>query len=213
MYHPKGFNDSSNIIIKGNKAFYYYTGNSYLEKFKNGLSLEDKFKSDLRIEHNQLMNNEFTNKNKDNKKQEQKVNKINYNDKNCSFEFPNERKGKINKSKIRQNYKVNDQDDEYKECSKKKEKYIKKIKKNKIRQNGYDDKMFYISQNIIKPDHLLNDTELLDIYYENTYEIPDKSNNYNYDFGNGPFHFDRFVYGDFDDYDKREESRYAICGY
>lgn len=203
MYHPKGFIDSSHIIIKDNRAVYYYTGNSYLEKFKNGLSLEDKFNSDLRIEYNQIMNNEFTNKNKNsNKKQEQKINKINYNDKNCSYKSPKERKGKY-KCKIMQYNKENNDG--------KKEKYIKKIKKNKIRQNGYDDKMFYISQNIIKPDHLLSEPELLDIYYENMYEIPDKSNNYNYDFGNyNDFSDTQFT---LDDYDKREICRYAICGY
>jgi hypothetical protein len=204
MYHPKGFIDSSHIIIKDNKAVYYYTGNSYLEKFKNGLSLEDKFNSDLRIEYNQIMNNEFTNKNKNSKKQEQKINKINYNDKNCSYKFPKERKGKY-KCKIMHYNKEKENNDG------KREKYIKKIKKNKIRQNGYDDKMFYISQDIIKPDHLLSETELLDIYYENMYEIPDKSNNYNYDFGNyNDFSDTQFT---LDDYDKREICRYAICGY
>ena len=43
MYHPTGFSDSQNIIIKNNVPCYYYTGSSYFEKLKNGLSLEETY--------------------------------------------------------------------------------------------------------------------------------------------------------------------------
>lgn len=43
MYHPAGFSDSQNIIIKNNIPCYYYSGSSYLEKTKNGISIENTF--------------------------------------------------------------------------------------------------------------------------------------------------------------------------
>lgn len=222
MYHPQGFNDSSNIIIKCDKAFYYYIGNSYLEKFKNGLSLEDKFNFDLNVEYNQVINNEFTVKNNDNKIQEQNLNKINYDDEICCYKFPKERKGKLNKSKKGQWNKEEEnqinkeenqinKEDNHKEVKKKI--YGKKMKKNKIRQNGFDDKMFCVSQNVIKLDNLLSDYELNDIYYEEKYEFPCKANNY-YGDDITLYNYDDFEnYNEFDYYDKREESRYRLCGY
>ena len=226
MYQPQGFIDSSNIIIINDKAHYYYTGNTYLEKFKNGLSLEDKFASDLKIEYNQIMNNEFTNKdkNKDNKKQ--KLNKINYDDENCSYKFPKERKGKFNKGKKGPLNKEEDENqlkdnenqllkeepiNEKKLSCNKKEKYGKK-KKNKIRQNGLDDKLFSVNQNTINPSRLLTEDELEDIYYEENYDLPNKLNNYYCDFVDDSL-FNRYIYNEFDDYDKREASRYRMCGY
>jgi len=43
MYQPIGFNDSENIIIINDIPYFRYTGSTYKDKLKNGLSLEYVF--------------------------------------------------------------------------------------------------------------------------------------------------------------------------
>jgi len=49
-HHPIGFSDEKDIIISKDDIFYHYSGSSYLEKFKNGLSLDDVLCAELRVE-------------------------------------------------------------------------------------------------------------------------------------------------------------------
>ena len=49
-HHPIGFSDEKDIIISKNDIFYHCSGSSYLEKFKNGLSLGDVLCAELHVE-------------------------------------------------------------------------------------------------------------------------------------------------------------------
>jgi hypothetical protein len=148
MYHPEGFIDSNNYIIKGNnylitgnKAFYYVEGDSYYAKFMNSLSLEDKFKNDDIHEERIRLSQYNYKKNTEKDYSGKTIKKINYNDEyKYDYKFENDRKGK-SACKIRRNKR-------------------KFMKKNKIRQQGYSQKIFYQSEYTIKPDELISNLDI-----------------------------------------------------
>jgi hypothetical protein len=55
MYHPLGYSDSNNIIILDNIAYYCCNGSTYLDKLKNGISLDYVFKMEDNIENDASM--------------------------------------------------------------------------------------------------------------------------------------------------------------
>ena len=55
MNHPEGFSDSEHIVIRNNEPFFYYSGNSYKERLKDGTSLEHMFQ----MENNEPFNKPF----------------------------------------------------------------------------------------------------------------------------------------------------------
>lgn len=117
------FMDSNNIIIKDGVPCYFYSGNSYLEKLKNGVSLDYMFMLEDSII-------DITNKPIKNTSTEKKQ----YQPLKCEMfaeEYDCEPLSRPRKGK----------------------KIIKKpsgknMKKNKIRQNGYDDKLHTIETNL-----------------------------------------------------------------
>lgn len=46
MYQPTAFSDGKNIIIRNNIPYFLYTGSTYKDKLKNGLSLEYVFEQE-----------------------------------------------------------------------------------------------------------------------------------------------------------------------
>jgi hypothetical protein len=191
LYHPEGFADSSNIIIKNSCAFYYYNGNSYLEKLKNGLSLE-------RVCNEEIIQNVslFETIKEENISKNSSKNKIYtfYDDMDFFCKLPKERK--------------------YTKCNKKqKRKCINK--KNRIRQKGFDDKMFCNYQNTIHFKELLNKKDLEELelndyweeyyneHYENYYKGIQEEMRENYE-------EDNYIYED-DNY--KELYRELLCGY
>jgi hypothetical protein len=144
MHHPVGFYDSKKFIIKGKYVYYNSPGNSYLNKFMSNLKLEEKFKNDDDYEILCKICN-TTSKNNEQQIKSNNLSKIIYEEPKEDFKFKKERKGKFENIKKRQ---------------------CKNIKKHKIRQNGYDDKLHYISQHIIKPIQLLENADLeIEEYY------------------------------------------------
>lgn len=144
MQHPAGFSDSEKFIIKGEYVYYNSPGNSYLNKFMSSLQLEEKFENDDNYEI-LCKNSVTTSKNSEKQYKATPVSKMIYEEPNQDLKFKKERKGKVRNLKKR-------------EC--------RSMKKNKIRQNGYDDKMHHISQHIIKPIELVEKEELeIEEYY------------------------------------------------
>lgn len=126
MTHPIGFSDSTNIIIKDNVPYFYYNGSSYLERLKNGLSLDFVFYMEDSASNYSIEENK---ENQQEKSEEDKYKKINnYQIFEEEFDIdilPKERKTNriLPKKKTQRN-----------------------IKKNKVRQNGYKDKIFDSNQ-------------------------------------------------------------------
>ena len=125
MYHiNSNFIDAQNIIIKDDCPTFYYTGNSYLEKLKNGipldtilgfesycLSFDDSQTCFKEKEREEDILIESSNANDD----------YEYNEEYDTFPFHKKRKGKWNYPKNVDN---------------------KQFKKNKNKQLGYSDKLF-----------------------------------------------------------------------
>ena len=144
MQHPVGFLDAEKFIIKGKYVYYNSPGNNYLNKFMSSLKLEEKFKNDDDYEI-LCKNSATTSKNIEKQFKPIAVSKMIYEEPKEDFKFKKERKGKFENIKKRQ---------------------CKNMKKNKIRQNGYDYKMHYIGQHIIKANELLKKEELeIEEYY------------------------------------------------
>jgi len=128
MEHRQPFNfiDSENFIIKNNIPYFYFPGNSYRDKLKNGLSLEYM----VCLENTKLENEETVKTTEDNKINLQKTNTIDYED---SYS------GLVGKNKYRQGY-----------SGKENNKIRKpKTKKINIKLRGYSDKLFYIKQHTV----------------------------------------------------------------
>lgn len=142
MYYPKGFSDSEKFVIKGSFFYYNSPGNSYLNKFISGLTLEDKFENDDIYNYSR----EFylsLNKNASPHIVSKPITQNCFDESLYNYEYNfkkvmKERKNKTKNNKNRQ----------------------KNIKKNKIRQNGYDDKQYFINQQIIKPIDQLDEKDL-----------------------------------------------------
>lgn len=153
MYHPIGFKDSDNIIIIDNIPHFHYTGSTYKDKLKNGLSLEYVFQmediipiiheeSSIEIEDNRSIQNSKA---------------VDY-EKNYEFYEQKEfesllltRKGKWTPFKKRQ---------------------ARNKKKKNIKLNGYAYKLFAIEQNLPE---ILNESE---IDCENISVLSNESINY-----------------------------------
>ena len=168
MYHPSGYLDSSNIVIYNKNAYYYIIGTSYKDKLKNSLSLEYVFRqedNDSYITDDPII--EIISKDIPNKRLSNKFDYYEFNDYNYS-----KRKKKINK-------KFN----------------MRNLKKNKIRQNGYSDKIFNITQNLPE----LYDEEHR-IYYINEEDDDDGTSeyydNYSYNYHNIHHHYTAYNYSD-----------------
>ena len=158
MIHPTGFSDSENIIIIDNVPHFVYTGSTYKDKLKNGLSLEYVFEQEYMIpiayeevveaveSHDTRVNLKF----------------VDYEEK---YEFYEEKEfqtcGLTRKGNWRQF----------------KNREARNTKKNSIKINGYTDKLFAIEQNLPE---LLDESrseinyEYSDIYddYHDDYSIP-----------------------------------------
>jgi hypothetical protein len=129
MYQPTGFKDSENIIIINKIPYFRYTGSTYKDKLKNGLSLDYVFQqedmipimdeeSKVEIEKNTSIQN---------------LEAIDYEEKYKFYEQKEfeaislTRKGKWISYKNKQ---------------------ARNMKKKNIKSNGYDDKLFVIEQNL-----------------------------------------------------------------
>ena len=131
MYQPKGFRDSENIIIIDNVPHFSYTGLTYKDKLKNGLSLEYIFQQEDIILP--IMEQPITIEAEPDEFKGKYLEFIDYEEK---FDFYQEkevktihltRKGKYITFKKRQN--IN-------------------FKKNLIKLTGYEGKLFDIEQNL-----------------------------------------------------------------
>jgi hypothetical protein len=176
MYHPAGFSDSKNIIIKDLIPYYYYTGISYRDKLKNGLSLEYMFGLII-IEENQK---ELP------KQEEERKNIYRYNGYEPSsiedYDLP-ENFGDDYHVKIMSKCKINGFE-KYKRRNLKKNKG-RNLKKNKVKQDGYKYKLFTNEQNTPYTVNIIDDTD--DLLYSNSSED-------NYDLKDAFDGFDEFNY-------------------
>lgn len=135
MSHPEGFSDSEHIVIRNNEAFFYYSGNSYKERLKNGTSLEYMFQ----IENNNVVTNKIE-----------------------TFNNPIKTTINVKHYNINDKYDVLDKKLKPKKKEKKTTKPYNKnkpkpYKKNTIRQKGYDYKLF----TIIKQDDCVHIDDML----------------------------------------------------
>jgi len=129
MYQPTEFLDGENIVIIGRVPHYRYTGTTYKDKLKNGLSLDYVFSQE---DMTPIYNDEVIVKTESNKYRENSE-FVNY-EENCCFYENKEmeltrttRKGKWRQFKKKQS---------------------RNVKKNYIRQNGYAYKLFIIDQQL-----------------------------------------------------------------
>lgn len=146
MIHPQGFKDAKNFHIKNGYAYHFTVGDTYLSRFKNSLTLENKFENDDAF--NDMM-----------------INVVNAERYKLIADF----KAKFEPKPLK-TYEdpICDRCDEYKVSTRKsrnsrKMRNLKKrensnTKKNKIRQNGYDEKMKNIILSV-PPLLALNDTD------------------------------------------------------
>jgi hypothetical protein len=127
MYQLTGYADSDNIVIDSvnNIAYYHYAGTSYRDKLKNGLRLEQLYEQEedyFEDKHNPVVKTI-----QPPTKQKYSKNYIYYDD-NSIIIF-NKRNKKVTNKKVTNKDK-------------------RKNKKNLVRQNGYDDKLFNREQNL-----------------------------------------------------------------
>jgi hypothetical protein len=154
------FIDAQNIIIIDNIPHYSFKGNSYLEKLKNGLSLEFVFL----MEDSSIQPEKKFEENVEKKYQYQPFKHELFAEEYDCEPFSMSRKGK-NLIKKR--------------C-------CKNMKKNKVKQNGYNDKLYNIEDNlpsIWEPDNV-------DDYYVNG---DDSLDDYSYDFDNYSNYNDHYL--------------------
>jgi len=178
MQHPVGFSDSDKFIIKGKYVYFNSPGNSYLNKFMSSLKLEEKFKND--DDYESLFKINVTSKNTEEQINVIPVSKMIYEETDKEYKFKKERKGK----------KINH---EKRQC--------RNMKKNKVRQNGYDDKTHYLNQYILKPNELLENTDLeIEEYYLLNLNTDYKDySDYSYD--------DDYYYDSEEEYERQMECR------
>jgi hypothetical protein len=113
------FMDAQNIVIFNDVPHFSFKGNSYLERLKNGLSLDFVFfMEDSAVKPEE----DIENNSEEDYKQQQPLKHEHFVEEYDCDTFPRPRKGKKTVKK-RSN---------------------KMMKKNKVRQNGYNDKMFKI---------------------------------------------------------------------
>ena len=147
MYQPTAFSDGKNIIIRNGVPYFLYTGSTYKDKLKNGLSLDYVFEQEDMIP---IVYEEFV------KKVESDDTRLNleFVDYEEKYEFYEEKefqtRGLTRKSKWM--------------SFKKRE--SRNTKKNSIRLNGYVDKLFNIEQNLPQ----LSDESRSEINYDDEYD-------------------------------------------
>jgi hypothetical protein len=136
MYQLTDFSDSTNIVIdsRNNIAYFHYSGTSYRDKLKNGLSLEEVYEQDQYIGQEQIHicipnDNIFTPLQKC-KPVIRNIENPDYDNNNCYKKY------------CKKGYKKGN-----KQYCKKGNKEKRKALKKHIKQNGYLDKLFYIEQN------------------------------------------------------------------
>jgi len=129
MSHPIGFSDSDNIIIIDNIPYFCCTGLTYKDRVKNGLSLVYVFQME---DTYPIINNEY---NKDVKSNETRINQelIDYEQ---NYKFYEKKENQIKKLTRKGKW-----------LPFKKRQVINR-KKNNIKSNGYNDKLFDIEQNL-----------------------------------------------------------------
>jgi hypothetical protein len=184
MYHPTGFIDAGNIIIKDKKYAYYNSpGHSYLNKFISALQLEEKFKNDDDYEELCALYSSCI----------KKENVIVCNPKPFTIHSYEETTYEDKFQKKRKETKKTQKNQKTQKTQKKRKEKMRNMKKNKIRQNGYDDKTYFISQYTLKPMELLDET---DFEIEEHYLL-----NLNVD----RYSFDEYDYDSEEERDRREE--------
>ena len=169
-----GFSDSNNIIIGDDKiAYFRYTGNTYKDKLKNGLSLDYVFY----IEDNFPKEEEYIlYKDEDNKNIEKNI--CNYYEEDADFYekleklviFKGVKKGKSNPLKKRK---------------------VRNMKKNCIKSNGNSYKLFIIEQNL---GELNYDKDITYDLYDDNYSRD------NYDYSFSDYYLNDNYGGDYYDY-------------
>lgn len=129
MYQPTEFLDGENIIIINDIPRYRYTGVTYKDKLKNGLSLDYVFgQQDLIPIMNEIGDEDIVVT--ESNKYKMNYNLINYEENYDCYDMQTEKivkKGKQIKLKKRQS---------------------RNVKKNSIRQDGFSYKLFTIEQNL-----------------------------------------------------------------
>lgn len=163
MSKVKGnFMDSDNIIIINDIPHFYYSGKSYLERLKNGLSFDYVFMmEDTAISYECVLENEDKTEKKTSCFQHKFLEEDDYDyDK---MTFSNRKNRKINKGKKK--YILSMPTKCKCKCSIKR-RSSRNMKKNKIKQTGYDDKLHVIEVNLptICEENEIGDNEDLDDY-------------------------------------------------
>lgn len=149
MSNIKGdFMDSNNIVVVNDVPHFSFKGNSYLEKLKNGLSLDFVFAMEDTNVH--LLDN-FEENVEEDYEQRQPLNHELFVEEYDYDVLPMLRKGK-KVTKRRSN---------------------KNMKKNKIKQNGYDDKLHTIEVNLpsIYDEHFEWFQDYTDLNDDNNYQL------------------------------------------
>jgi hypothetical protein len=171
MTQIQGFKDSANIRIKNGSVYYFTIGDTYLSRFKNSLRLEDKFKNDDAFE-DMLINIVNVEREKVLKRLEAEEPKpIKTYDELVSRDYDGY---KLTTRKSRLTKKMRNL----------KKRENSNTKKNKVRQNGYDDKSNNIRLSIpptlaIREDDPLFNYEDWDDYWICNANYDDTSDMYN----------------------------------
>lgn len=151
MFQPTNFKDGENIVIIDDVPHYRYTGVTYLERLKNGLTLDYVF---------QLQDYNYTNTDTTNNiNEEQQIQHTNthldlFYDYELNYDFYKDKEKLVHET-TRKGKRLPF-----------KKRHTRNFKKTTIKFNGYTDKIFNINQH----NHLLNNEEMT--------ETSDDDNNY-----------------------------------
>lgn len=136
MIHPQGFKDSKNIHIKNNSAYHFVVGDdTYLNRFINSLRLEDKYENDEAFQ-DMLINVVNVKREKFLKLLEPEPKPIKTYDDHPDLLHHDGYKVMLRKSRLS------------KKMRNLKKRENSNTKKNKVKQNGYDEKMKNINFSI-----------------------------------------------------------------
>ena len=146
MFQPTEFLDGENIVIIGRVPHYRYTGTTYKDKLKNGLSFDYVFDQQDMVP---ICPEESTKEIETNEAKEN-VDLIDY---ESNYEFYEQKRFQV-EGIVRKGKRVPF-----------KKRQARNVKKNCIRQRGYQDKLFDIEQNIPNLSDK-NQFEINDDYYD-----------------------------------------------
>lgn len=179
------FMDSNNIVMVDDVPHFSYSGKSYLEKLKNGLSLDYVFFMEDFI----IIQPEYKfEKNVEDYKQSQPFKHELFVEEYDYDVMPMPRKGK----KIIKN------------------RSDKNMKKNKVKQNGYNDKLHTIEDNLPETIHLTDD-DCNDDYYYSVYDSNESVDED--DFEDFEDYQDYFRYYSFDSLDVWNNANHSGIGW